>query len=87
MIPIHPHDQHLLGMTWQGTVYIDKRLPFGLRSAPKIFSAVADALQFILLNKGITHSLHYLDDYILVTDSYDKAEAQKQCLLSVFKNL
>ena len=74
-------------MAWQGTVYIDKRLPFGLRSAPKIFSAVADALQFILLSRGITHSLHYLDDYILVTSSFEEAEAQKQCLVSIFNDL
>ena len=62
-------------MAWEGAVYIDKRLPFGLRSAPKIFCAVADALQFILINKGITNSLHYLDDYIVVSGSLEKAEA------------
>ena len=87
MIPVHPEDQHLLGLAWQGTAYIDKRLPFGLRSAPKVFSAVADALQFILCNKGVTHSLHYLDDYILVTDSLEEAESQKQCLVSTFNDL
>ena len=43
MIPVHPDDQSLLGVSWNGAIYIDKVLPFGLRSAPKIFSAVADA--------------------------------------------
>ena len=66
MIPIHPKDQHLLGVVWEGAVYIDKRLPFGLRLAPKIFCAVVDALQFILINKGIINFLHYLD-YIWFT--------------------
>ena len=28
-----------------------------------IFCAVADASQFILASKGLTYSLHYLDDY------------------------
>ena len=60
MIPIHPQDQRLLGVQWRGEVFIDRMLPFGLRSAPKIFSAVADALQWILAVKEITHSLHYL---------------------------
>ena len=27
----------LLGMQWNGAVYVDGMLPFGLRSAPKIF--------------------------------------------------
>ena len=78
MVPIHPQDQRLLGVQWRGEIFIDRRLPFGLRSAPKIFSAVADALQWILSTKGITHSLHYLDDYIMVTDSIDKALIQKK---------
>ena len=37
MIPIHPQDQPLLGIIWEDSVYIDKTLPFGLYSAPKIF--------------------------------------------------
>ena len=51
MVPVHPEDQHLLGVEWNGAVFIDKFLPFGLRSAPNIFSAVADALLWILTKK------------------------------------
>ena len=43
IIPVHLDDQHLLGMHWEGFLYVDKVLPFGLRSAPKFFSAVANA--------------------------------------------
>ena len=39
-------------------------LPFGLRSAPKIFTAVADALKWIVLQRGITAADHYLDDFV-----------------------
>ena len=52
MLPIHPEDQGMLGIQWEGEFYTDKALPFGLRPAPKIFTAVADALQWILSNKG-----------------------------------
>ena len=48
IIPVHPDDRHLLGMQWSGRIYVDCVLPFGLRSAPKIFNAVADALQWCL---------------------------------------
>ena len=41
-------DRPLLGMTWKGKVYMDKTLPFGLRSALKIISALADALERVL---------------------------------------
>ena len=41
-------------------------LPFGLRSAPKIFNAVADALAWHLQQAGIPLIRHYLDDFIIV---------------------
>ena len=44
MLPVHPDDHWLLGMRWEGMLFIDAALPFGLRSTPKIFMAVADAL-------------------------------------------
>ena len=27
MVPIHPQDRRLLGMRWEGVVYVDKTLP------------------------------------------------------------
>ena len=41
-------------------------LPFGLRSAPKIFNAVADTLHWHLAQGGIRYLYHYLDDFIIV---------------------
>ena len=66
IVPVHPDDHHLLSFRWNNQVFIDTALPFGLRSAPKIFSAVADALAWILHSKGVTHQLHYLDDFLLL---------------------
>ena len=43
LVPVHPQDRYLLGVEWGGAFYVDGALPFGLRSAPKIFTAVADA--------------------------------------------
>ena len=65
LIPVHPSDRLLLGMEWEGQLYVDATLPFGLRSAPKIFNALADGLQWILETKGVSPLLHYLDDFLL----------------------
>ena len=53
----------------------------------KIFSAVADALQWILHNKGIHLGLHYLDDFILVVRDHQAAVSQKNTLVKVFSSL
>ena len=45
MVPVHPDDRPLLAMQWEGEVYLYRALLFGLRSAPKIFNALADALE------------------------------------------
>ena len=66
-IPVYPGDRHLLGICWQGKTFVDTCLPFGLRSAPKVFNATADALEWIIVNQGKTtvdFVLHYLDDFL-----------------------
>ena len=66
IVPVHPADYPLLGISWRDQVYIDRALPFGLRSAPKLFNAVADFIAWVLVNQGINHLLHYLDDFLLL---------------------
>ena len=51
-------------------------------NAPKIFSAVADALQWILIQKGVRTVLHYLDDFIIVARSWSEANYQREILVS-----
>ena len=66
LIPVHPHDRLLLAVQWENQVFVDPMLPFGLRSAPKIFNAVADALAWHLHQAGIPLIRHYLDDFIII---------------------
>ena len=47
-------------------MYVDKTLPFSLRSAPLICSAVTDALHYMMLKNGTTFMDHYIDDIITV---------------------
>ena len=46
-VSVYSNDCYLLSMKWQGKYFIDLALPFGLRSAPFIFSSVADLLEWI----------------------------------------
>lgn len=87
MVPIHPEDQRLLGIAWEGDTFVDARLPFGLRSAPKIFNAIADAAQWILTHRGVSLLVHYLDDYAFVGPSASSVQVEKALLQSTFQEL
>ena len=41
---VHAQDRPLMGILWEGSVFVDPMLLFGLRSTPKSFNAVADAI-------------------------------------------
>ena len=65
-VPVHPTDRLLLGMSWRGDTFVDGALPFGLRSALKLFTAVADALLWATGRRDIVHALHYLDYFLII---------------------
>ena len=74
LVMVHPDDRHLLGMKWKDQLFVDTVPPFGLRSAPKVFTALADALQWILGQNRVPRGIHYLDDFLLVG-----APASQEC--------
>ena len=88
MVPVHPQDRFLLGVQWQGLVYVDAALPFGLRSAPKIFNALADGLGWIVKEHGVQYLWHYLDDFFTcgAADS-DECKLNLQMLLDICNHL
>ena len=62
MILVYPDNCPLLAMKWKGDIFCDTKLQLGLHSAPKIFSAVEDALQWCIKQLGASLVEHYLDD-------------------------
>lgn len=62
-VDIHPDDQQYLGFEWQGSYYTFTVLPFGLASAPFVFTKVMRELVGHWRGQGI-RLLPYLDDFI-----------------------
>ena len=58
-------------MEWKHSIYVDTCLPFGLRSAPKLFNIMADLLAWILGHQGVSNLMHYLDDFITMGRNLD----------------
>ena len=73
----HAEDRLLLGMMWEDSLYVDSALPFGLRSAPKIFTAVADALEWIAKQEGLEST----------PPDLEKGKAMLDQLLGLFERL
>ena len=83
MVPVHPQDCLLVGLRWQGATYVDGVLPFGLRSAPKLFTVVADALLRIMGQHGVRKGIHYIDDFLILgpADSDVCGKALETCMV------
>ena len=63
MVPLCPSERPFLAVARRGEVYVDCQLPFGLASVPVLFSA--EALEWILRQRGVRGVLHYLDDFFV----------------------
>ena len=74
LCPVRQEDWHLLGIHWHGKYFVDKCLPFGLRSAPYLFNTVADALEWILRHYfNLSDLFHYLDDFFFAAPASSPA--------------
>ena len=52
LVPVHPSDRLLLGMVWKGC------------TTPLLFTALADALEWVIRKRGVNWVFHYIDDFI-----------------------
>ena len=88
VVPIHLDDRCLLGMKWQGQIYLDSVLPFSLRSAPKAFIAVADGLEWMIRSRGVRFVAHYLDNFVVIgKPQSDECDVALSMALSTCDNL
>ena len=66
IIPIHPGGCIFLVVCWQGQVFVDCQLPFGLASSPAIFSVLGEALERILHQRGVRAVNHYIENFLML---------------------
>jgi len=85
LLPVHPADRHLSSMRWDKHIFIDTYLPFGLRSAPKLFNILVELLSWILEQQHVSPVLHYLDNFLTMGphESSRCAHHYQGCLLLV----
>ena len=69
-VPIHPEHHKLLQFQWEGVTYNLQCLPFGLSSAPRVFTKIMRPIVGFLRQIGI-RLLIYLDDMLIMHQERD----------------
>ena len=83
-IPVHTHARKYLQFIWHDTTYQFKCLPFGLQSAPRIFTKVLRPLLGILRSKGI-RLVAYLDDILILSRSRKRAVRDNKIVVDLLE--
>ena len=84
-VPIHTHSQKYLRFHFKGVTYQFTSLPFGLATAPLIFTSIVKEVKLIALQSGIR--LHQYLDWLIRAPSEQQCTVQTQKLLKLVKDL
>ena len=85
-IPIHQDHQHLLQFQWEEKTYQFMCLPFGLTSAPRVFTKVLKPPLGILRQMGI-RLVVCLDDILILHQSREELDCLAPLICSLFEAL
>lgn len=67
-VPIHPDDKKYLRFQWRKELYEFNCLPFGLTSAPRVFTKLLRPVMAVLRTQGI-RCMVFIDDLLLLSSS------------------
>ena len=85
-IPMHPDSQHLIRFASNGNLYQFQSLPFGLCTAPWIFTTVIQAVVAQLHIRGI-HCVPYLDDWLFRHQDAEQLSRALEYSLALLRSL
>lgn len=85
-IPVHPHSRKYLRFFWRNKPYQFKNLPFGLSTAPYIFSLIVSQVAKFFHSRSIL-SHFYLDDLQFFAHSRAILSANQPLIIHVVKIL
>ena len=81
-IPIHPNSRKYLRFCHKSQVFQFTSLPFGLATAPQVFTTLVKEVKLMALTRGIR--LHqYLDDWLIRAQSQEKAQVNMQTVIDL----
>ena len=85
-VRIAQKDQTFLKFRWRGSLYQFRSCPFGLASAPRLFTKLLKPAMALLRRSGI-QAVIYLDDIILINASQEMLRAHTETTLWLLEHL
>lgn len=85
-VPVLREHRKYLRFVWKRTTYEFQCLPFGLSSAPRVFTKLLKPVMALLRKRGI-QSLIFLDDMLLMTELKELLEQLTQEVLALLRLL
>ena len=85
-VGVHEQSQHYLRFIWQGQAYQFQALPFGLCTAPRVFTKLLKPVITFLRTRNI-RLLIYLDDILIVASDIKTLKEQTGQVLDLLQSL
>ena len=84
--PIHPNSRKYLRFCHRSQVFQFTSLPFGLATAPQVFTMIVKEVKLMALSRGLR--LHqYLDDWLIRSQSQEEAQVNTQAVVDLTQSL
>ena len=85
-IPIHPNSRKYLRFCHRSQVFQFTSLPFGLATAPQVFTMIVKEVKLMALSRGLR--LHqYRDDWLIRSQSQEEAQVNTQAVVDLTQSL
>ena len=87
LLPIHPEDRHLLGISWDNQYYYDQCLPMGCSSSCQLFEKFSTVLEHIVHHCTQGRIVHVLDDFLFIAPFQEECLANLETFISICNEL
>ena len=85
-IPIHPNSRKYLRFCYKAQVFQFTSLPFGLATAPQVFTMIVKEVKLMALSRGLR--IHqYLDDWLIRSQSQEESQRDTQAVVDLSQSL
>ncbi|KAL7288498.1 hypothetical protein TKK_0017463 [Trichogramma kaykai] len=86
LIPLHRDSRKLVRFSYLGKLYQFHCVPFGLFTAPYLFTKIMKCVLRTLRGQGLS-SVIYLDDYLAIEDTFEKCQNNVKQTITLLEKL